>query len=335
MRGIRNVAMTCACAWFLAVVAAAVAQPSPRGMAEMAYDSQSGVFVMFGGLTGPFDRAGSVIGGTWVFDPATGTWTERTPDPAPPALLAANLAYDAQSDRIVLWGGANASFQGNTDVWTYDVDADAWTMLDIDPATGPEHRAGSRMAYDASEDVVVMYGGQDTTNGSFPETTWLLDIDAPAWTQVETADHPPGRFFFGMAYEPSTERVYVWGGGAPILNTMWAFDASAGTWAELPATQPAPYPQGQLGMVAVPELGGLLVLGGEAQGSDAVWSFDVQAGTWSELGTVPFEVRNRFAIAHAPGYGTLLYGGQVGSQSFVFSDHTWLFDPATEEWRQP
>lgn len=314
---------------------AALGQPSARGEVEMAYDSESELFVLYGGLTGSFDQPGSVVGGTWVFDPATGIWTERSPDRSPPALLAANLVYDEESDLVVLWGGADPSFQDHTDVWTYDVDADVWTRLELDDGARPEHRAQSRMAYDASEDVIVLFGGQDGTDGSFPTTTWLLDIDAPSWRRVETTEGPRGRSLFGLAFEPTTDRTFLWGGGFPILNRVWAFDASEGAWEQVPVNGVAPFPQGALGMVAVPELGGLLVLGGEMQGNDVLRLFDVDAGAWSEIGSVPFGVRNRFAFAHAEGYGTLLFGGQEGDRSFAFSDETWLFDPLERAWRRP
>lgn len=54
------------------------------GLVEMAHDSESELFVFYGGLTGRSVRAGSVVGGTRVFDAAQRTWIEiETDAPAP------------------------------------------------------------------------------------------------------------------------------------------------------------------------------------------------------------------------------------------------------------
>jgi hypothetical protein len=100
----------------------AIAQPSPRANADMAYDSESALFLLFGMQnTTPGDENAE----TWVFDPSSATWEQRFLDPTPPARGANALAYDAQSDRVVLFGGAGGDdAQQVTDLWSYDANAD-------------------------------------------------------------------------------------------------------------------------------------------------------------------------------------------------------------------
>jgi len=87
--------------------------PEARFGQAMAFDEQSGALVMFGGSTGPgrFCRVVRRCGlqeqaDTWWFFPDTGTWNQAPGSGGPSARFGAAAAYDAQSDRIVLFGGS-------------------------------------------------------------------------------------------------------------------------------------------------------------------------------------------------------------------------------------
>ena len=64
----------------------------------MAYDSQRGRVVLFGGYG---DSGG--LADTWEWDGST--WVERTPATSPPARSGHAMAYDSQRGRVVLFGG--------------------------------------------------------------------------------------------------------------------------------------------------------------------------------------------------------------------------------------
>ena len=76
----------------------------------------------------------------------------------PSARNAHAMAYDTESNRIVLFGGADRySFCGLSDTWTYDVATNSWQ--DMNPAPAPPGRCCAGMAYDSKADRIIMFGG--------------------------------------------------------------------------------------------------------------------------------------------------------------------------------
>ena len=85
---------------------ARLASPPARAGASMAYDAQIGKVVLFGGRD-----PGGARNDTWTYDVATNTWKRQFPSTSPPARSSASMAYDAQSNLIVLFGGQNRTEQ--------------------------------------------------------------------------------------------------------------------------------------------------------------------------------------------------------------------------------
>ena len=71
------------------------------------------------------------------------------------------MAYDAQSGRIILFGGVSGAGGYIGDTWAYDLEANVWTSLS--PSSGPTPRQNHVMAYDTQSDRIVLFGGDDTT----------------------------------------------------------------------------------------------------------------------------------------------------------------------------
>ena len=85
----------------------------------MAYDSESDRLILFGGFA-----IEGVAGDTWAYDLAANTWTNMAPrGPNPSARDGQAMAYDSNSDRILMYGG-----DGSSDVWAYDFDSNTWTQ---------------------------------------------------------------------------------------------------------------------------------------------------------------------------------------------------------------
>lgn len=317
------------------VVSAAFAQPSPRGYVEMTYDAESEVIVLFGGQLGDIRGPDPVSGETWVFHIDDGSWEQRTPVPTPTELVDANAAYDALRDRVVLWGGGNADFVPMNEVWSYDANTDTWHFHETASETAPPGRVGSEMVYDASADKFVIFGGLDLEAGSYLAETWLLDMETEAWTLLESDEAPRGRNFIGLAYDPNTERVYLWGGSGSKDANVWGLDTSAGVWTQYESTEDAPRPQYYVEIESVDELGALLVFGGPQRPSNHLtWLYRPESRTWEQVvGDGPGS-RTRFAMANAGPHGTFLFGGQAGSREFEYANDMWRFDTESLTWER-
>ena len=230
-------------------------QPPGRTGHALALDGASGLIVMFGGA-GPVSTCG-VTGpcsvdpkrDTWVLDPSTGAWEQRNPPSSPSARYGAAMAYDAESEMLVLFGGSvrGAAFanQSFADTWTYDVAADRWTELA--PASSPAARGWHRMVYDPRSDRILMFGGG--ASGGLDGLVWAYDANAGAW-EAYSAIGPAARWTPAMAWDEQSRRLVVFGGQGPVvrslgeagtatdislLGDMWLFDPRADAWQERPS----------------------------------------------------------------------------------------------------
>ncbi len=103
------------------------ARPTRRHSHALAYDAESDRVVLFGGHL-PGNNVHSDQ--TWAYDFNTNTWTNMEPTTHPLKLAAHNLAYDAESDRVVLFGGDDSdSVLHSNETWAYDLNANTWTDL--------------------------------------------------------------------------------------------------------------------------------------------------------------------------------------------------------------
>lgn len=339
---------------------------SGRGLSSVYYDEVRRRVVLYGGGT-EYPIAGPTHGfveydDRWDLDPATGTWTDRTPpkDPAtgvafmPTTRLAAAMAYDESRRHAVLFGGSGGLDESTvfadlkSDQWTWD--GTAWTKVPP-AATWPGDRAVHAMAYDASRGVTLMFGGWGSSGD-----TWEL---ADGWTYKGASASLTGQPYAGVAMAPfeqgGTTSVVRFGGIGLVLSPSyepWAVHSQetavwgGAAWAiPSPAAKPAPRlvaamgPDGQ---------GGLILFGGEvttqynpesypfkgARRNDT-WRWD---GTnWTQLlphdpsvsPTVRPEPRLGQTMVYDPERGRLVMADGYGTGAI--SD-LWDWDPDKKDW---
>jgi len=184
----------------------------------MAYLPSSGTIVMFGGVT----QGGVMFGDTWTWNGVSQAWTQEAPASSPFARRAP-LAYDPSTGKVLLFGG-EGSYGGPTygDTWLWD--GGNWTQQS--PATSPPARSMASMAYDSALGNLVLFGGSQAGSGApYFSDTWLWD--GATWSPFYPPGgvHPPERYAFGMAYDP-TQGVLIYGGldisDSVTLNDMWS-----------------------------------------------------------------------------------------------------------------
>jgi hypothetical protein len=123
--------------------------PSGRRYHAMAYDSQRGVAVMFGGASGT--SGSSFLGDTWEWNGTT--WSQRATT-GPSSRSGPKMAYDSQRGVTVLFGGRDANSVASADTWEWN--GNLWTLR---ASTGPSARSNHTMAYDSQRGVIVLFGG--------------------------------------------------------------------------------------------------------------------------------------------------------------------------------
>ncbi len=205
-------------------------RPAARGQHAMAYDAARKQVVLFGGLNSSFGG----LNDTWVYDCVTHTWTQKFPANSPSARHRHAMAYDPNSQLVVLYGGGS-SFQ---DTWTWD----GTNWVEIVGANQPGIRNEHAMAFDGTR--VILFGG--SKNAGFADNdTWDLTLTSPSagtWTMVAANGTGPNkRQRHAMAYAPNCQKVTLFGGSTDVTNytnDTWEWSRSSLSWCQTSVASP-------------------------------------------------------------------------------------------------
>jgi len=217
----------------------------------------------------------------------------------------------------LLFGGRDGTTTFG-DLWSYDLDSDAWTELS---ATGPNARFGHEAVWVDDIGLVVFAGQTGTT---FFNDLWAYDPTADAWTELPgSGDVPVSRYGTCGAIGPDG-RLWISHGftsdGVRFSDTR-AYDFEAGAWADETPEGPRPVERCLHGCWWTDD-GTLALFAGQTTGTlalDDLWTLADSA--WSEeTGGLP-PARNLYALARIDG-ATLVFGGQALDMSYF--DDLWL-----------
>lgn len=243
----------------------------------MAYDPVRDEIIIFGGALSDANDA-PALGRMWTWDGEQ--FTERTPDPMPPARHGFGMVWDSARQEIILFGGRDGDVLYN-DTWSWN--GTAWTMKT--PTNTPTARWEFGMAYDEDREEVVVFGGG--IGSPVDNTTWTWNGNE--WTLKEPVARPSARFQHSMGYHAGTKKILLIGGraGSTVIDEIWEWNGV--NWFKLePEIRPTPVIGGVL--VENPSDNTLILLSGSTahrgdQVVDQVWSWN---GTqWTERKKMP------------------------------------------------
>lgn len=300
--------------------------PTATGV-KMAFDANRNVVVAFGGVESIFSLGNE----TWEWNGST--WTRRTPANRPSARQRHALAFDATSNRIVLFGGqsnlgANASVLGDT--WTWD--GSGWTQQT--PATSPPARARHSMIASPAGDGVLLTGGADGATRMSGIWRWqggnwqVADHEGflPSWADHAAFPDPTGPGFAVYASELTTAGIeatlVVAERREPVPTASVTYTAVATTGTPPPVTDHSFTAKGG---------GGFLVFGGrDALGLQrATYTLDGTAWTRQFSTLNPIERDGHQVVLDAQGRNVLFGGrnpaGTVLSDTWHYANGQWSF----------
>ncbi|MEK6916925.1 MAG: helicase HerA-like domain-containing protein, partial [Nanoarchaeota archaeon] len=153
------------------------------------------------------------------------TWTNKAPGTSPSGRKDYDIVYDPNTGLIILFGGSTNGAVPNSETWTYNYSANAWTNKA--PASSPSARRYHTMVYDNEISKVVLFGGE--TASTSLNDTWYYDVTENVWSQQNPTMLPSKRNGMAMAYDTFNELTILYGGsaatdGGPFYNETWKFD---------------------------------------------------------------------------------------------------------------
>ncbi len=321
---------------------------SRTGNELMTYDIESAKTILFSG------RFPEIISGedfvyytdTWTFDFTTASWTNVTPAISPIGRSNPGLAYDAESDRIILFGGAVSAVGGGTyteappETWAYDTNTNTWTNMS--PSTAPSPRLACSMVYDTESDRVILYGGYtrdlSITNAPFFDDTWAYDYNTNTWEQMNPVTKPSKVADNGFGYDIESDKSILFGGSTggfePLANRFknetWAYDYNTDTWTQIITTK-APTPRWVTAMDYDNESDRIILFGGtEAVGgkpTDYVdtWAFDYNTLTWTDMNSPTHATSHSSLVYDYSADKMILFGGRILGAPTTYLNETWAY----------
>ena len=194
------------------------------------------------------------------------TWTLFTPSGFGPRGGGGtqSTAYDAATDRLIVFGGYNPTGSGETnEVWVL-MNASGtgglptWQqVIPNAPAGLPATRQAHSAVYDPATNRLIIFGGGQTGGGAFAvlfQDVWVLTFannvgGTPQWIPLAPSGGPPApREGHAAVYNQATNEMFLFGGGnngiMSVPNDLWVLEAANGigtpTWIQLSETGNVP-----------------------------------------------------------------------------------------------
>ncbi len=269
-------------------------------------------------------------------------WSEIADAGAPAARCGATLTSDMRNNRMVMFGGRDASGARTDSCWSLDLTAgsEAWTQI---TASGPPAaRYGHSAVYDPMNRRVVVFGGED--GSGYYNDVWALDVSAPgseSWVQVTPLGTPPAaRAWHTAVLNPWSGGMVVFGGrdAATVYNDVYdcqLFSTVSPNWMQgFPQGTP---PDARWGHGACVDVNGvrMLVFGGINQGggyTQALFALILTGGgAWSALTSTGAPSARAFHAVFEDNIDSrmIVFGGDAGTQRLADS---FSFDMASGTW---
>ncbi len=192
---------------------------------------------MFGGFGGK-SIDDSVFSDTWTYDFNANQWTKMNPKLSPSARMYFAMTYDAENDKVILWGGRKKDPITDNMVWIYDYNEDSWELKEN--IGGPEKPLTySVMVNRINSKDNIIFGGailESVYKGTLTNETWSYNLTQNKWNRLSPEVSPPPMADHNMAYDAKRNSIILFGGELGTLYSnklsgdLWIFNSGINSW---------------------------------------------------------------------------------------------------------
>jgi hypothetical protein len=228
---------------------------------------------------------------TWTYDPLTAEFKLLETNTAPPGVCCAQQdVFDPVGGRFLRfrsfagshgWHWFRENYLSNSSVWSLDPVERKWR--DMRPVPEPIVTALRCASWDAEQQVVVIFGGEGSSEG-----TVVYDPYDNTWTWKRPTTQPPFRSGGNMAYDSRRKRHILFGAQFTDDPHTWAYNLAENVWIDLqPKVQP---PTKSNDAVLAYDAGNDVIVASvkssaneNGPGSYETWVYDPNANTWKNM----------------------------------------------------
>jgi hypothetical protein len=155
------------------------------------WDSKHHVLIRYGGHNQ--GGGGEQHSEIWTFDPLTAKWVLKEPNVQPPGICCGQQnVFDPNQGRYLRFPSFSGShgwqwwreiYLNDSSVWSYDLAENKWRNLRPIPTATPKPLRCA--AWDSSQDVVVLFGGETSSRPCF----WMAGADGRGCHATARAAH--------------------------------------------------------------------------------------------------------------------------------------------------
>jgi len=264
-------------------------------------------------------------------------WTQLSPSGTPPAARGSTTGvYDPASNRMIIFGGRDASGENRNDVWVLaDADGEGsnpsrWIRLIADGAAGsPPARSGHSAVYDSVNNRMIIFGGCSGACAPVLNDVWVLSNangigGTPVWTQLQLNSQinpgPAARTNAAAGYDAASNELVVFGGQdgsddpCSTFSDTWILQyanglGGTGFWLESPSSQVIP--AGQNGMAAAESGANLYLFGGTGMVTGTCSVTNTLIGLFGPYFTIVDTFLPQGVIPPARSFASLVAGEQA------------------------
>jgi hypothetical protein len=145
--------------------------PSNVYRTTMVYDAFDREIILFGGTT----TSGSSSSSTFAY--VNDSWKDISPAKSPLARVYEYIQYDPAESAVIMYGGQSCSAcSAYNDTWAFQ--NDTWTNITSQVGEAPPSEALSYMEFDPVGNYLLMYGGTNSPQSAYYDTTWTFGLSA-------------------------------------------------------------------------------------------------------------------------------------------------------------